>query len=110
MQQRRELPPEKASSAAILGANVYRLRVMRGLRGEKLSQAGLGRLAGVTVNTISAIEGARDPGSGVQSNPRLGTIEAIADVLGATVAQLLREDDETRVFLRSFPSLSLVPA
>lgn len=86
--------------AAIVGANVYRLRV---LRLPKMSQKALANAAGVALNTVAMVEAARDP-SRLQNSVRLDTIEALAGALGVEAAELLAWDEATRVYLDANPS------
>lgn len=51
-----------------------------------ISQEEVARRSGVTLATVNRIEG------GVQENPRFGTIKKLANGLGVTLSDLLRED------------------
>lgn len=82
---------------SIVGANVYRLRVMKI---PKVSQDRLAEIAGVALNTLTAIEAARDS-SKPQPNPKINTLQAIADGLSVTLDELFREDSATRVSLKA---------
>ncbi|MGZ5292889.1 MAG: helix-turn-helix domain-containing protein [Actinomycetota bacterium] len=83
---------ERPPLASIVGANVYRLRV---LRLPKMSQGQLARAAGVAVNTVAMVEAARDPARR-QNSVRLDTMEALADALGVDPSDLLAWDEATR--------------
>ncbi|MBE0430054.1 MAG: helix-turn-helix transcriptional regulator [Thermoleophilia bacterium] len=63
-----------------LGSNIRRLRDEHGWSAEELS-----RQSGITMYTIYQIE------NSIQENPRLGTLQKIADGLGVTVVDLLGE-------------------
>ncbi len=89
--------PASPPPMAIVGANVYRLRVMRI---PKLSQEALAEKAGVALNTLTAIEAARDADR-PQPNPKINTLQAIADALGVSLAELFRQDSDTRVSVKA---------
>lgn len=91
--------------ASVFGANVYRYRV---LRLPKMSQDALAKAAQRDRNTIAQIEAARDP-SKAGANPTLETMEAIADVLGVRVADLLRLDEQTMRVILYGEELDLPP-
>src|SRR5258707_1119851 len=61
-----------------------RLKEVREAAG--LSQQALAVRAGLSISVVSRLE------QGAQDNPRLHTIKAIADALGVTVDDLLREE------------------
>lgn len=61
-----------------LGEAIRELREKRGLTQERLAQD-----AGVTTGTVSLLERG-------QSNPAWGTVKALADGLGVTVAELAK--------------------
>ena len=82
---------ERPPLASIVGANVYRLRV---LRLPKMSQEALANAAGLGINTVALIEAARDPDR-PQNAVRLDTLEAIANALGVDPVELLRWDSTT---------------
>jgi transcriptional regulator with XRE-family HTH domain len=92
--QRREVEqtPEQPPILVVLGANVYRRRV---LRVPKMSQDTLGELGDVAVSTIQAIESGRDPAKPTPPYPQLDTIEKLARALGCGVDDLLRWDRGT---------------
>lgn len=95
--QRREAQdPEVPPILVVLGANVYRRRV---LRVPKMSQDRLAELADVAVSTIQAIESGRDPSKPVPPYPQLDTIEKLAQALGCSVDDLLRWDPATPSYL-----------
>ncbi len=75
----RRFPERASASAKKLAANVRRLRKERGL-----TQREVGRLLGVDQAAVSLIELKR-------SNPTLRMLDAIADLLGVTSAELLSE-------------------
>ncbi len=62
----------------MLGGNVKRIRIKKGLSQDKLS-----KLAGVTLTTLVKIE------SGANDNPKIKTLKGIADALGVGVDELL---------------------
>lgn len=68
--------PEQPQPA--LGTAVRELRENRGLTQERLAQD-----AGVTTGTVSLLERG-------QSNPAWGTVKALADGLGVTMAELAK--------------------
>lgn len=94
MAQSEETPQPRLS--AILGANVYRLRV---LKVPRWSQGRLAEQAGVGLTTIRDIEAARDPDKPDYST-RLDVVERLARALNADPADLLRYDGSTRVYLQ----------
>jgi len=61
-----------------ISKNIKRFRKKKGISQDKLS-----KLAGVTYNTIIKIE------SGITTNPRVETLDAIAKALDVTVDNLL---------------------
>ncbi len=61
-----------------LGEAIRELREKRGLTQERLAQD-----AGVTTGTVSLLERG-------QSNPAWGTVKALADGLGVTIAELAK--------------------
>jgi DNA-binding Xre family transcriptional regulator len=83
---------ERPPLATIVGANVYRLRV---LKIPVWSREKLATLAGLNKDTIRVIEEARDPERESSSNLRLSTLEAIAAALGVEPVELLRWDSTT---------------
>jgi transcriptional regulator with XRE-family HTH domain len=95
MAQRHAATLDSPRLATIVGANVYRLRV---LRLPRLSQERLAEVAGVGLETIRLIEAARDPRRAVPS-ARLDTLDKIADALGVEPAELFRYDSDTRAYL-----------
>ncbi len=62
----------------MLGENVKRIRIKKGLSQDKLS-----KLAGVTLTTLVKIE------SGANDNPKIKTLKGIANALGVGVDELL---------------------
>ena len=82
--EQQQIDPRPAS--AIVGANVYRLRV---LRVPKLSQEALHERSGVAVETIRLLEQSRDL-SKPQLNPQLDTIDRLAAGLGVEPATLFQ--------------------
>ena len=101
-----ERPPERPPTAAILGANVYRRRV---LRLPKMSQEKLAEVSGVAVNTIYEIEAGRDPERATSNSPQLNTLEKLAAGLGCEPADLLRwEPEATRANLKGKRHLSAI--
>lgn len=95
MSERRTEPADdRPADVQIVGANVYRMRV---LKIPRWSRERLAKLSGVGVETIRKIETARDgrPADGVQ----LSKLSAIARALGVETADLLRWDEGTRVYL-----------
>lgn len=95
MAQRAHADPAAVPLSAVVGANVYARRV---LRIPRMSQGTLADLSGVNTDTIGRIEAARDPAKR-QLAIRLDTLEAIAAALGCSVADLVRLDATTRVYL-----------
>jgi transcriptional regulator with XRE-family HTH domain len=67
-----------------LGEAVRQLREKRGLTQERLAQD-----AGVTTGTVSLLERG-------QSNPAWGTVDALADALGISLAELAKIAGEMR--------------
>jgi transcriptional regulator with XRE-family HTH domain len=78
-------PPERAATSSVLGANVYRLRV---LRVPRIAQETVAERAGIAQETVRQIEQSRDPAK-PQLNPRLDTIEKLAEALEVDPADLL---------------------
>ena len=68
-----------------VGGNVRKYRNLVGI-----SQDTLSKKASLALNTITKIE------SGVTSSPRIGTLQKIADVLGVSVIELLREPKKSK--------------
>jgi transcriptional regulator with XRE-family HTH domain len=87
---RSDAPIERLPALVVLGRNLYRRRI---LRIPRMSQKQLAEVSGVAVNTIGALESARNPEkAGAVSFPQLDTIEELARALGCTVADLLDEE------------------
>lgn len=105
----RKTRKRQAPSTTILGANVYRLRV---LQIPKLSQEALATISGVSVETIRLVEQGRDP-SKPQLSPHLETLDKIAAALGTDTATLLTatpskpsgQRDHSQRHLRSVPEV-----
>lgn len=95
MAHKLEPAEDRPPLAAIIGANVFRLRRYRM---QVLSQKALAERAGVDINTVQKIEAGRDA-SKRQLAIRIDTLEALADALGCEPADLLRYDASTRVYL-----------
>jgi transcriptional regulator with XRE-family HTH domain len=85
-------PEERPPLAQIVGANVYRLRV---LKIPVWSRDKLATLSGLDRETIRRLEEARDPGKDSNSNVRLSTLEGLANALGVDPVELLRWDSTT---------------
>ena len=64
----------------MLGENIKKYRLLKGLTQEKLAQK-----ADVTYSSLSKIE------VGYNDNPRIKTVQKIATALGVTVNDLLQE-------------------
>jgi transcriptional regulator with XRE-family HTH domain len=80
----RKVKEEPRPAVAIVGANVYRLRV---LRVPKLSQEDLHERSGVATETIRLLEQSRDQAK-PPLNPRLSTLDKLAAALDVTVNDL----------------------
>lgn len=80
----RKMDEERRPAVANVGANVYRLRV---LRIPKLSQEDLHERSGVATETIRLLEQSRDQAK-PQLNPRLETLDRLAAALDVSVADL----------------------
>lgn len=83
----RKAKKQPVPSTAILGANVYRRRV---LRVPKLSQQGLATMSGVSVETIRLLEQNRDV-TKPQLSPQFDTLDRVAAALGCEVHELLEQ-------------------
>jgi transcriptional regulator with XRE-family HTH domain len=80
---RRSGSGSKAEFARELGLNLHRLRLERGLSQERLAH-----LAGLSAYTVQKFEkGESKPGTPM--NPRLFTLIALAETLGASIEELL---------------------
>lgn len=81
-----EVRESRPHTTVIVGANVYRHRV---LRVPKLSQQGLADAAGIALETVRLLE--RNRLGGAQLNPQLDTIDKIADALGVDPSALFQQ-------------------
>lgn len=86
-------PPLKV----VVGANVYRLRV---LRVPKWSQKDLAEAAHVSDETVRLLEQGRDPSrKGLATG--LDTVDALAKALEVDPSELLRWDERSRVYVNA---------
>jgi len=67
----------------MLGKNIRRIRLKKGLSQEKVA-----RLASIALNTFTKIE------SGLSKEPTIKTVSKIARVLGVSVDELIKEKNE----------------
>lgn len=81
--------------STVIGANVFRYRV---LRIPKMTQEELAGRAGVALETLRRIEMSRDPAH-KQLRPRVDTVEDIAHALGVEFIDLISYDGGTRAYL-----------
>jgi transcriptional regulator with XRE-family HTH domain len=65
---------------SIIAKNIKKYREKKGISQDKLS-----KLAGITLHTITKIE------SGATPDPRIETVKKIADALGVSVDDLLKD-------------------
>ncbi len=67
----------------MLAENIRKIRLKKGLSQEKLA-----RLANIALNTLTKIE------SGLSKEPTIQTIAKIANVLGVSVDELIKEKNK----------------
>lgn len=78
---------DPAEQLRVVGANLYRLRV---LRVPKPSAPAVAAAAGVGKNTLQKLEAARDPAKAQKTNqPKLDTLVKLANYYGVAVSDLL---------------------